>query len=102
MVLPAPEVRYGGEHFRDNAVFLKSGEREIERLIEHCGLNPDSRMLEIGCGRGRLPIAIVRKMPHLKFYAGLDVDKRSIEWCRKHIGRDRPNITFRHLDLKNE
>jgi SAM-dependent methyltransferase len=101
-VLPAPETRYGGEHFKDNSAFLKSGRREVERLINHCGLTLDSSLLEVGCGRGRLPIAILRTLGGVKFYAGLDVDKRSIEWCQKYIWRQNPAFTFVHLDLKNE
>jgi len=102
LVLPSPETRYGGEHFRDNTVFLKSGEREVQRLINLCGLSSETSVLEVGCGRGRFPIAILRTMGDIKFYTGLDVDKRSIEWCHKYIGRQHPNFKFVHLNLKNE
>ena len=58
-VLPAPHLRSAGPEFKDDAYFLKSARAEATRLVDDLGLTAESRVLEIGCGAGRLPIGLL-------------------------------------------
>ncbi|HYJ78008.1 MAG TPA: hypothetical protein VEW03_00200, partial [Longimicrobiaceae bacterium] len=57
-ILPPPERRWCGPEFRDDAFFLRSAEAEARRLVERLGCGPRTRLLEVGCGYGRLPIGL--------------------------------------------
>lgn len=101
IILPAKHLRFGGEHFRKDKDFFDSACREAERLVQYCGLTPDSRVLEIGGGPGRLPIGILQKVGDVRQYSDVDVDRKSVEWCERYIHSDHPSFTFTHIDVAN-
>ena len=100
-ILPAKHLRYGGAEFKDDAFFLASGRKEAHRLTEKCGLTPSSRILDVGCGVGRLPIGILSLMKDPPQYWGIDVDRYSINWCARYIARGRPSFHFERIDVLN-
>jgi SAM-dependent methyltransferase len=99
-VLPPPEKRWCGPEFKDDAYFLRSAEGEAERL-RGMGCGPASRVLDVGCGYGRLAIGLVRLFGDLA-YLGLDVHRGSIDWCRRHLERAHPAYRFAWMNLENE
>ena len=100
-ILPPPDRRWCGTEFKDDEFYLRSAEEEAMRLVKHFGCDKSSRILDVGCGQGRLPIGLIRTIGDLD-YIGIDVDRRSVEWCRKYIGQIHPTFKFMHLDLYNE
>lgn len=101
-VLPAPHLRYCGARFADDRAFVASAEAEAERLVRHLGLHAGSRILDVGCGVGRLAIGVLRRVGEITEYRGVDVSRRSIHWCQRHIARLHPRFQFDHLDIRNE
>lgn len=101
-VIPLPDHRWCGPEFKDDAFYLRSAEGEAQRLMEHLGCGAGSRVLDVGCGQGRVAIGLKRRVPGLGGYVGIDIDRRSVEWCQRHIGQDSPAYRFLHLDLYNE
>ncbi len=100
-ILPARHLRYGGPEFADDSHFLRSTEREAERLVVRLGYTPESRLLDIGCGVGRLAIGILSRLGEARHYTGLDVSERSIRWCREHLGRGHPGLQFMRINVRN-
>lgn len=100
-IIPSPDRRGCGPEFRDDNFYLKSAEGEANRLMNHLQCTQKSRVLDVGCGRGRLPIGILRVMGEID-YTGIDVDRRSIDWCKRYIERNHPCFQFKHLNLYNE
>jgi SAM-dependent methyltransferase len=100
-ILPAPDMRWCGPKFKDDQFYVRSAENEAQRLVTHFGCNRASRILDVGCGQGRLAIGLLRVIGELP-YLGLDVDRRSIQWCRQHITRAHPSYRFNHLNIANE
>ena len=100
-ILPAPDLRFGGKHFKDNKAFFDSACKEADRLVQHCGLGLQSRVLEIGAGPGRLPIGILHRVGEIAQYSDLDVHKRSVKWCNRYIHSYHPTFTFTHVDVAN-
>ncbi len=83
-------------------VDFKEGAQEgIDRLIRMNVITPESRVLDIGCGIGRLAIPLTT---YLKggSYDGLDIVPSGIEWCNGHIARQYPNFHFTLADICNE
>ena len=98
-ILPAKHLRFCGNKFKDDEYFLNSAKAEAERLVEQTSLCPQSRILDLGCGVGRLPLGIIAKGLQVGSYWGLDVDKRSICWCKEHIQLEHPKFQFLHTDV---
>lgn len=98
--LPPLAFRMGGEHFRSDAAFVSSAVREVERLEEAAELSVGSRLLDWGCGAGRLAVGVVERYGRLSEYHGVDVQLPLIRWAAKHLG-PRPGFRFTHVDLAN-
>jgi len=100
-ILPAEHLRFCGAEFKDHEYFLNSAKAEAERLIEQNHLSRHSRILDLGCGVGRLPIGILAKGLEIESYWGVDVDERSIRWCKKHIQSKYSKFQFLHTNARN-
>jgi SAM-dependent methyltransferase len=101
VVLPHDNLRFCGADFKDDAYFLASARADADRLVRLCGLTPESRVVDIGCGPGRLPIGILDRIGGVEDYLGIDVDRTSVEWCEKYIAAKHPAFRFHHLDIQN-
>lgn len=102
MILPPKHIRFGGSHFQQDSAFAQSARNEAERLQWHCGLTLDSRVLDIGCGPGRLPIGILNRVGDIQKYHGIDVSMTPVRWCTRHITRKHPTFRFTHINVYNQ
>jgi SAM-dependent methyltransferase len=100
--LPPPSLRRCTREFKDDRYFLDSARHEAVRLIKHCGLSPQDRVLDIGCGAGRLPLGIIDVVGPIRSYVGFDVDRYAFEWCQNWNEHDHPDFRFTHLDVQND
>jgi|SRR5579863_3663764 len=64
-------------------------------------LQPHERVLDIGCGCGAEALWMVDYLNGSGKYAGVDVDRRLIQWCNTHIAAGHPSFRFVHLDVKS-
>lgn len=64
------------------------------------GLQPDHRVLDVGCGIGPLAIGLI---PHLTqgSYEGFDISAEAVAWCQRTISAHHPRFQFRHANLWN-
>lgn len=100
--LPPPHLRFCGPEFQDDGYFLASARREARRLVEEAGLTSRGRVLDVGCGPGRLAIGLLDLPGGVAEYLGLDVHRPSIDWCARNLGRSEPPFRFRHVDVRND
>jgi ubiquinone/menaquinone biosynthesis C-methylase UbiE len=91
-----------GKIFYSVGDFRKSGERFSRLLIESGGLRPDDRLLEVGCGIGRMAVPLTRYLGEEGHYEGIDIVPEAIEWCEKAITLRYPNFRFRLADVHNK
>ena len=98
---PPKNLRTSPWHTADNN-FLETRRREVRQLIDDAGLTESTRVLDIGCGPGRLAIALLDRFgPPLRSqggYLGVDIIKGVVDWCSKEINPRHPSMTFVHLD----
>jgi SAM-dependent methyltransferase len=67
----------------------------------YCPIQPNHRVLEIGCGVGRDAIHIAELLDDRGEYLGVDIIKPSIEWCQTNITPRHANVTFTHVDIRS-
>lgn len=67
----------------DTAAFWASGEEDLDRLLDAAGvaLDPSDRIVEIGCGMGRLTRVIAARAGDVR---ALDVSERMLEIAKAH------------------
>jgi SAM-dependent methyltransferase len=66
------------------------------------GLRTDDWVLDIGCGPGRMAIAIGERFEWRNTYLGFDVSREDIEFANSAVTAGHPNFRFAHLDVRNE
>ncbi|NYH93363.1 methyltransferase domain-containing protein [Actinopolymorpha rutila] len=75
--------------------FADTGEDQLQFLVELCGLQPSHRVLDIGCGVGRLALPLSGYLNDKGAYEGFDVLDHMVDWCKQNIGSRHPNFQFR-------
>lgn len=77
----------------------KEAQQLINLLEETIPLQPHSKILDLGCGRGRHSISLARKGYHVK---GIDLSERAIESAQeKAEGEGLEHVYFQVRDMRN-
>jgi ubiquinone/menaquinone biosynthesis C-methylase UbiE len=84
------------------ADFRSTGRTFMQFLVASCGLRPEHRVLDIGCGVGRVAVALTDYLDSRGGYEGFDVVADEIAWCATHISPRFPNFQFRLADVRNK
>ena len=93
---PKGKVFFGGGDFN------QVGEEYFRYFVELGGLQPDERVLDVGCGIGRMAVPLTRYLSDRGFYEGINVFPKGITWCQESITPRYPNFRFRVADIKNK
>lgn len=91
---PERGVVMGTPQFRD------IGMEFLWYFVAEGGLEPDHRVLDIGCGGGRMAAALLYYLDGGSYY-GFDVHEESIAWCEQSITTRDPSFLFEHVDVDN-
>ena len=96
--LPAPPSEKGcigdGDHRAIGAEFLGYFARN-GRLAR------DERVLDLGCGLGRMAVPLTQYLESSASYDGVDVAADAVAWCCETIGTRYERFRFHHLDLQH-
>jgi len=85
------------EYARSSAVQQQWAEELIRKLC----LGPDERVLDIGCGDGKVTAALARQVPEGRV-VGLDSSERMIEFAQRAFPpEDCPNLSFQAGDARD-
>ena len=97
--LPPDHLRLGVGN--PDGEFYRVGEDIVVRLRREAGLGPSSRVLDIGCGLGRVAYPLARELGPDGSYDGFDTNKEYIEWCENGLGLDPQRVRFHWFDIYN-
>ncbi len=89
----------GGAHFRKDADFVAAGVRDVKLLRQRAGLGRRKRVLDWGCGAGRLAVGIKHLLGHVEDYHGVDVQPELLYWARDHLSDEHTRFTL--VDQRN-
>ncbi len=65
-------------------------------------LQPDERVMDIGCGCGQMALHLEEYLSKKGSYAGVDIHRPSIRWCQEKISSRSSNFEFLHIDVCNQ
>lgn len=82
--------------------FKSSGETSVRQLVDLAALTPDSKVLDVGCGLGRVAVPLTRYLTAHGSYDGLDIVRSGIDWCNENIASKYPNFHFTVADVFNK
>jgi SAM-dependent methyltransferase len=80
--------------------YWRIGHEMVALLNELVTVQPDDRILDVGCGLGRVAWPLASRLGRKGRYTGLDVSKQYVEWCRKSLGLPRRRFTFQQADIR--
>lgn len=80
--------------------FRAAGEHLLHLTLTYGRVTPDSRLLDIGCGSGRLAIPLTHYLS-AGAYEGFDIVGSAVRWCRRNVTPRFPNFRFKHVRLKS-
>ncbi len=82
--------------------FKAIGEKLLGHFIEIAGLRPGDRVLDVGCGIGRMAVPLTGYLKNGGSYEGIDIVTDGIRWCKKNITPLYPNFRFQLANVYNE
>lgn len=82
----------------DKAGVYTSSQKLLNTLHPKHLWEKGSHVLDIGCGNGRLAMALCEEGVT---YTGLEIIPECVDFCNNAFS-DYPSFTFRHIDVKNE
>lgn len=81
--------------------FFKIGEHHVQLMQQYADLTPESRVLDVGCGAGRIAYALAQVLNENGSYHGFDNFPSGVAWCQEHYAKVLPNFHFNHVDVYN-
>ena len=82
--------------------FGARGEVFIDALTETASLKSSSHVLDVGCGLGRLAVAVSNFLDGSGRYEGLDIVPDAIRWCQQNVRGPHDNANFTLADVYNK
>jgi ubiquinone/menaquinone biosynthesis C-methylase UbiE len=80
--------------------FRAVGEHLLALTKTRGSVDAGSRVLDIGCGSGRLALPLTKFLLRGE-YRGFDVVGGAIRWCEGNISREHPRFHFTRVSLRN-
>lgn len=85
----------------DDSDFVAIGEEFFRLFVDVGGLEPHHRILDVGCGTGRMARPLTRYLANGS-YEGMDIVGTSIQWCQRTYSRRFSNFHFQCSDIFNQ
>ena len=95
--LPTVERLRQSGPFESREQFVKSSLRNFRHLLRLTSVDPAHRVLDYGCGLGRLTIPLQAFLGAGGSYVGVDVDAAAIDYLAEL--HPQPNFDFRHVNI---
>jgi SAM-dependent methyltransferase len=96
-----PLVPPKGRIFTGRGNFIQQGDKMLSYFTSFCSLKPDSNVLDVGCGIGRMARPLAGYLSSQGSYEGFDIVTEGIQWCSKAYV-NYPNFRFKYISLKND
>ena len=92
------ETGWGGGYIAVSRRSSTSAVTTVEQFIRHAGIRPGSRVLDLGCGHGRITELLVRRVPDLQV-TGIDLTRELLEEFLVEPGTNGCTLRLVHADM---
>jgi SAM-dependent methyltransferase len=82
--------------------FQQAGKEFLQHFLKFGNLKPDARVLDVGCGCGRMAVPLTQYLSAEGGYWGFDIVEENVRWCQKNIEPRYPNFHFLVADVYNK
>jgi len=96
MIPPKSIARYSRK------VFEQVGKEFSNYFIEFARLKKNAKVLDVGCGVGRIAVPLTSYLNEGGSYCGIDIVESGINWCNERIATKYSNFKFIHSDILNK
>jgi ubiquinone/menaquinone biosynthesis C-methylase UbiE len=86
-------------NFSGAGKFREIGDQQVSLLVDRAGLKEGDKVLDVGCGIGRIALPLSRSFPGLR-YSGFDIVSYGVEWASKKL-RGFNSFELKHVDVYN-
>jgi SAM-dependent methyltransferase len=87
--------------FVGDSDFVATGDEFVGYFRDLGDLQPTDRVLDVGCGIGRMARVLARELAPPGSSDGFDISAKAIAWCTRHYMGQPVPFRFRHADLRN-
>jgi len=94
---PPDELNFVGD-----GDFHATGKEFLGFFTRLGGLQPSHRVLDVGCGIGRMALPLLDFLSPKGSYEGFDIVPHGIDWCKKNITVRNSKFRFRLADVSNQ
>lgn len=91
-----------GLMFTGSGGYESIGRQFFGYFLKFGDITPESSILDIGSGIGRMAVPFTDYLSATGRYEGFDIVKLGVDWCTKNITSKYPNFNFRLIPLKND
>ena len=96
------ELNPSGILFIGGGNFKEVGEEFLNYFQNLCDIKSSDKILDIGCGSGRMAIPLTKFLDSSGVYDGFDIFSSGIAWCQKNINPKHSNFHFLLADIYNK
>jgi ubiquinone/menaquinone biosynthesis C-methylase UbiE len=82
--------------------YKKTGDEFLLYFKELGALLPDDKVLDVGCGIGRMSVPLTDYLSENGAYYGFDIVKKGVDWCKSNISTRYKNFHFEHSNIYNK
>jgi SAM-dependent methyltransferase len=82
--------------------YKATGDEFMRYFTGFAGLEPHHRVLDVGCGIGRMARPLTGYLAEDGSYDGFDIDRTGIDWCNANISPRFPAFHFQRVDVFNK
>jgi SAM-dependent methyltransferase len=80
--------------------FRATGDEFVRYFVELAGLRPEARVLDVGCGIGRVARPLAGYLREPGGYEGFDIVPEGVAWCRRAYS-EHNNFDFQLAEVRN-
>lgn len=100
-LIPEPQIRNQFGPFDDKEYYFNLGREQAEKVIQYLNIKPEYKILDLGCGGGRIAIHFLNYLSEQGKYIGIDINKDFIGYCSNNITVLKDNFQFKFIDVYN-
>jgi SAM-dependent methyltransferase len=78
------------------------GDASYRTLKKYIELNDNSKLLDFGCGIGRVALSVIKHTPNISCIIGLDIVPQFVDFCRENISTAFPQARFQRVKGRND